>query len=65
MNWFSDCYRPACQLQFGIEENSDANCIMNDILRNGNGANFATSVTFGRLLSNTYFHTIVFLQQWC
>ena len=33
---------------------------MNDILSYGNGANFATLVTFGRLSSNTYFHTIVF-----
>ena len=54
------CYRPACQLQFGVEENVYAKCIMNVILGYGNGANFATLDLFGRLLLNTYFQTIVF-----
>ena len=37
-------------------------CILNDIHCYGNGANFATFDVFGRLLLNTWFHTIVFLQ---
>ena len=44
------------------KRNTCANCILNDILSYGNGANFATLDVFGRLLLNTYFHTIVFLQ---
>ena len=59
------CYRPASQLAFRVSTKyvyCETNCILNDELSYRSFDNFATLVTFGRLLLNTYFLTIVFLQ---
>ena len=53
------CVSTAFRVRNGIRVQT---VFLNYILSYGNGANFATLDVFGRLLLNTYFQTIVFLQ---
>ena len=54
--------QPCLSTAIRKEENMCADCIMNDKLSYGRYANIATLTTLGRLVINTYFLTINFLQ---